>query len=76
MDQIKRIEIIRGPGSAIYGGSAELVVIKIISKDADDIDQVAGSAGYRYAKGFNAKEIGAMYAGQGHQVDSLDHLGR
>ena len=64
VDQIKRIEIIRGPGSAIYGGSAELVVIKIISKDADDLTgPVAGSAGYRWAKGgFNAKEIGGMYA--------------
>ena len=63
VDQIKRIEIIRGPGSAIYGGSAELVVIKIVSKDADDVlGTVAGSAGYRYAKGFNDKEAGAMFA--------------
>lgn len=29
--QIKRIEIIRGPGSSIYGGSAELGVINIIN---------------------------------------------
>jgi outer membrane cobalamin receptor len=65
LDQIKRIEIIRGPGSAIYGGSAELVVIKIISMDADDIRTVAGSAGYRQAKGgFNAKEFGGMWADQ------------
>jgi outer membrane cobalamin receptor len=64
IDQIKRIEIIRGPGSAIYGGDAELVVIKIISRDADDGAGIAGSVGYRHAKGLDAKEAGAMYAGQ------------
>ena len=37
IDQIKRIEIIRGPGSAIYGGIAELGVINIITKSGKDI---------------------------------------
>lgn len=32
VDQIERIEIIRGPGSAIYGGYAELAVINIITR--------------------------------------------
>lgn len=32
LDHIERIEIIRGPGSALYGGAAELGVINIISK--------------------------------------------
>jgi len=40
MSQIKRIEIIRGPGSAIYGGYAELSVINIITKDASDLKGV------------------------------------
>ena len=31
-DQIKQIEIIRGPGSAMYGGTSELAVIKITTK--------------------------------------------
>ncbi len=33
---IKRIEIIRGPGSALYGGYAGLCVINIITKDGSD----------------------------------------
>ncbi len=37
VDQIKRIEIIRGPGSAIYGGAAEYAVINIIMKTANEI---------------------------------------
>lgn len=34
VDQIERIEVIRGPGSAIYGGFAELAVINVITKGA------------------------------------------
>jgi len=41
VDQIKRIEIIRGPGSAIYGGFAAYGVINIISKQGDDLNGVA-----------------------------------
>ncbi len=38
-DLIKQIEIIRGPGSSMYGGSAEMAVIKIttIGKDAEGV---------------------------------------
>lgn len=48
VDGIERIEIIRGPGSAIYGGSAEYGVINIITKAADSLHGVAvtGTAGF------------------------------
>ena len=46
VEGIKRIEIIRGPGSAIYGENAFLGVINIITKDAKDIDGVRVSSGY------------------------------
>lgn len=36
VDNIERIEIIRGPGSAIYGGNAELGVINIITRGPDN----------------------------------------
>jgi outer membrane receptor for ferrienterochelin and colicins len=38
VDQIDRIEIIRGPGSVVYGGSAELAVINIITRSAEDLE--------------------------------------
>ncbi len=38
LDQIERIEIIRGPGSSFYGGFAELTVINIITRAAGDIN--------------------------------------
>lgn len=49
VDQIERIEIIRGPGSAIYGGFAELAVINVITRGADELTGVAvyGRAGLR-----------------------------
>jgi outer membrane receptor protein involved in Fe transport len=34
---IKRIEIIRGPGSVVYGGFAELAVVNIITLDGADL---------------------------------------
>jgi outer membrane cobalamin receptor len=37
-DQIQKIEIIRGPGSSLYGGYAELGVINIITRNGSDIN--------------------------------------
>ena len=46
VDNIKRVEIIRGPGSALYGENAFTAVINIITFDAKDIDGVRVSGGY------------------------------
>jgi len=40
VDVIEKIEIIRGPGSAIYGGSAEYAVINIITKQASSLNGI------------------------------------
>jgi outer membrane cobalamin receptor len=47
VDQIKKIEVVRGPGSAIYGGFAEYGVINIITKSASDLPGISltGTAG-------------------------------
>jgi outer membrane cobalamin receptor len=59
VDAIERIEIIRGPGSAIYGGSAEYGVINIITKAADNLNgiHVFGTGG------FHANATGRTNAG-------------
>jgi iron complex outermembrane receptor protein len=37
-DKVKQIEVLRGPGSAVYGNVALVGVINIITKDGADID--------------------------------------
>lgn len=44
IDAIDRIEVIRGPGSALYGANAFLGVVNIITRDASDYD----GAAFRY----------------------------
>jgi outer membrane receptor for ferrienterochelin and colicin len=46
LQAIERIEVIRGPGSAIYGGFAELAVINIVTRQPDSFDGVAVSGSY------------------------------
>ncbi|MCE3226804.1 MAG: TonB-dependent receptor [Bacteroidetes bacterium] len=46
IEQIKRIEVIRGPGSAIYGGFAEYGVINIITRQGEDLNGLSVSGTY------------------------------
>jgi outer membrane receptor for ferrienterochelin and colicins len=52
MDGIDRVEIVRGPGSVLYGDNAMLAVVNIIMKEGKEVDGVnltgaAGSYGER-----------------------------
>ncbi len=38
LDHVKRIEVVKGPASALYGANAFSAVINIITKKGDDID--------------------------------------
>jgi len=38
LDNVKRIEFMRGPGSALYGANAFAGVINVITKEAEDVD--------------------------------------
>ena len=62
---IKRIEVIRGPGSAIYGADAFAGVINIITKDAKYLKENS-QAGIRYGS-FDRAEI---YVNYGEIYDS------
>ena len=60
---IKRLEVIRGPGSALFGKNAFLGVVNIVTKDIADIDgfQWTGSGGSFDTQNYNmlfAKEYG------------------
>jgi iron complex outermembrane receptor protein len=46
VDTIKRVEVVRGPGSALYGANAFLAVINIITQNAKDLNGLQTSAGW------------------------------
>src|SRR5207253_11346941 len=50
VDQIEKIEIIGGPGSAIYGGFAEYGVIDIITKGGSDLNGISVTGTYGQMK--------------------------
>ncbi len=63
--QIKKIEIIRGPGSANYGGYAELLVINILTKNATDLNGFHLSSTVGQTKNATAREnITIAYGGK------------
>ncbi len=71
VETIERIEIIRGPGSAIYGGSAELGVVKVITRGGAAIEGARASVRYGPPHAF--------YGGTGDKagfVDATLELGR
>ncbi len=55
LENVKRVEIVRGPGSTLWGSDAALGIIHIITKDGTDIDgpvatySYATEDRYRYA---------------------------
>lgn len=67
VDQIRQVEVIRGPGSAIYGGFAELAVINVVTRDGADLHGVSGSLSYgATGKSYTQRTLNAAYgAAQG-----------
>ncbi|HLP76304.1 MAG TPA: TonB-dependent receptor [Candidatus Paceibacterota bacterium] len=45
VENIKQVEVVRGPGSALYGSSAFVATINIITRDADEISGVETKVG-------------------------------
>lgn len=65
VDQIKKVEIIRGPGSPLYGGYAELAVINIITNSAKDLNGVHLTGAYgQMADTFARRNFGLQFGRQ------------
>ncbi len=61
LDNVERIEVIRGPGSALYGADAATGVINIITKTASDINGT--TVGARTGS-FHTHDAWALHGGQ------------
>jgi outer membrane cobalamin receptor len=68
--QIKRVEIIRGPGSSIYGGYAELGVINIITKKGEDYKGVSATS--TFALTANGTETNNVSLGFGNKINDFE----
>ena len=64
VDNIKRVEVIRGPGSALYGANAFLAVINIITMTAKDLN------GFQASTGFGSFDTQQYRAGWGKQFSN------
>lgn len=74
VELIERIEIIRGPGSATYGGFAELAVIDIITRTAASLKGGAVSANYGRMRDTTGRWNGS--AAFGYKKDELEVVGQ
>jgi len=66
LDAIKQVEVIRGPGSVLYGTNAYAGVINIITNTGDDTS--GGKASVRLGS-FSTKEISASYGQNSAGID-------
>src|SRR5690606_25426721 len=66
IDDVKRIEIVRGPGSALYGANAFVAVINIITKTAEDID------GSRLSLGLGNNDTRKLNLQAGQKFDNFN----
>jgi len=71
LENVARIEVIRGPGSALYGADAFSGVINVITKTADDIKGT--EAGVR-AGSFNSRDVWVQHGGKLGSLDAAFYL--
>jgi iron complex outermembrane receptor protein len=74
VDTIKRVEVVRGPGSALYGANAFLAVINIITLTAKDVDGVQASSGFgSFGTRQYRASAGKVFGDKGSAVVHFNH---
>jgi iron complex outermembrane receptor protein len=81
MDAVERVEIVRGPGSALYGTNAMFAVINVITKTGNSVDGLLASAdmgnfgvrqgSFLYGREF-ASGLDISFAGEMRDRDGVD----
>jgi len=74
VENIQQVEVVRGPGSALYGNSAFVATINIITRNAEEIDGLEVKAGGGSYDSFKGNLVGGKAVGDKLTVaGSLDH---
>jgi len=82
VDLIDRVEVIRGPGSSLYGDNAFFTVINVVTRRADGVNGVEASGsvasydtytgrlsfGKHFSNGFNLLVSGSLLDSEGHET--------
>lgn len=71
LENVARVEVIRGPGSALYGAEAVSGVINVITKSAEDIDGTEFGA---RAGSFRTYDVWAQHGGRWGDADAAVYL--
>lgn len=66
LDNVEKIEIIRGPGASVYGSGAMLNIVNLIMKKGADTDGITVSAG---TGSFGKNDLSAIY---GKKIKNTD----
>jgi len=75
VENIRQIEVVRGPGSALYGSNAFMATINIITRDADDMDGLEAKIGGGSFDTFKGNLTGAAEYGDTLKVSgSVDYF--
>jgi iron complex outermembrane receptor protein len=74
VENIRQVEVVRGPGSALYGNSAFVATINIITRNAEEINGLELKAGSGSFDTYKANLVGGKAIGERLTVSgSLDH---
>ncbi len=74
VENIRQVEVVRGPGSALYGSNAFVATINIITRDAEEIDGLELKAGGGSFDTYKGNMVGGTTIGDKFNVvASLDH---
>lgn len=71
---VKRIEVVRGPGSALYGAHAFAGVIQVITREGGEIDGVEASAGGNSWPGAHASLVAGRKIGRDGSIALRAHV--
>lgn len=75
MENVRQVEVVRGPGSALYGNSAFLGTVNIITRNAEEIDGLEVKAGGGSFDTFKGNLVGGGAVGEKLTLSgSLDYF--